>query len=171
MTESSGRSPPPPSKTRMLPTIGQRRSPDAKNLFTMSKNHSRQPTAVGLQPAAAGPRQRQNHTNPQSRSHRASLRLTASEFSLAACHSRHPAFAARTAQTGGADRNRTDDLLRAKQALSQLSYGPLSEDRGQKTDDRKWARFCRLSSVLRPWWAWVDLNYRPHAYQACALTN
>ena len=21
------------------------------------------------------------------------------------------------------------------------------------------------------WWAWVDLNYRPHAYQACALTN
>ena len=22
-----------------------------------------------------------------------------------------------------------------------------------------------------PWWAWVDSNYRPHAYQACALTN
>ena len=21
------------------------------------------------------------------------------------------------------------------------------------------------------WWAWVDLNYWPHAYQACALTN
>jgi hypothetical protein len=21
------------------------------------------------------------------------------------------------------------------------------------------------------WWAWVDSNYRPHAYQACALTN
>ena len=21
------------------------------------------------------------------------------------------------------------------------------------------------------WWAWVDLNYRPHAYQACALTR
>ena len=21
------------------------------------------------------------------------------------------------------------------------------------------------------WWAWVDLNHRPHAYQACALTN
>ena len=21
------------------------------------------------------------------------------------------------------------------------------------------------------WWAWVDLNYRPHAYQACALTK
>ena len=21
------------------------------------------------------------------------------------------------------------------------------------------------------WWAWVELNYRPHAYQACALTT
>ena len=50
---------------------------------------------------------------------------------------------------GGAGRNRTDDLLLAKQALSQLSYGP----------HQNW------------WWARVDLNYRPHAYQACALTN
>jgi hypothetical protein len=24
---------------------------------------------------------------------------------------------------------------------------------------------------LTVWWAWIDLNYRPHAYQACALTN
>ena len=23
----------------------------------------------------------------------------------------------------------------------------------------------------KKWWAWVDLNYRPHAYQACALTK
>ena len=22
-----------------------------------------------------------------------------------------------------------------------------------------------------PKWAWVELNYRPHAYQACALTT
>ena len=37
-----------------------------------------------------------------------------------------------------------------------------------------------LPAELRPrtsgkghaaWWAWVDLNYRPHAYQACALTS
>ena len=28
--------------------------------------------------------------------------------------------------TGGASRDRTDDLLRAKQALSQLSYGPFN---------------------------------------------
>ena len=24
---------------------------------------------------------------------------------------------------------------------------------------------------LIKWWAWEDLNFRPHAYQACALTN
>ena len=23
----------------------------------------------------------------------------------------------------------------------------------------------------KTWWAWVESNYRPHAYQACALTN
>jgi len=25
--------------------------------------------------------------------------------------------------------------------------------------------------VSRRWWAWEDLNLRPHAYQARALTN
>ena len=31
---------------------------------------------------------------------------------------------------------------------------------------------CRRSATARrKWWAWVDLNYRPHAYQACALTK
>ena len=48
---------------------------------------------------------------------------------------------------GGAKEDRTPDLLRAKQALSQLSYGP---------------------SI---WWVWADLNGRPHPYQGCALTN
>ena len=28
-----------------------------------------------------------------------------------------------------------------------------------------------LLDPLAHWWAWIDLNYRPHAYQACALTN
>ena len=48
--------------------------------------------------------------------------------------------------SGGGEQDRTDDLLRARQALSQLSYTPT-------------------------WWAWEDLNFRPHAYQACALTT
>src|SRR5205814_6485343 len=40
------------------------------------------------------------------------------------------------------------------------------------------ARFTRSSCVAAPrvangeaWWAWEDLNFRPHAYQARALTN
>jgi hypothetical protein len=53
---------------------------------------------------------------------------------------------------GGARRDRTDDLMLAKHALSQLSYGPRED-------------------APRKWWAWEDLNFRPHAYQARALTN
>ena len=57
----------------------------------------------------------------------------------------------RLTKIGGAGRNRTDDILLAKQALSQLSYGPMP--------------------FPEEWWARVDSNYRPHAYQACALTT
>src|SRR5258705_10404354 len=49
---------------------------------------------------------------------------------------------------GGAERDRTDALLLAKQALSQLSYSPFSEDRGQRTDDSRRIALCRPSSVL-----------------------
>ena len=59
---------------------------------------------------------------------------------------------------GGARRDRTDDLLLAKQALSQLSYGP----DGTRT-------FGDVAQ--RTWWAWEDLNFRPHAYQSRALTS
>ena len=54
---------------------------------------------------------------------------------------------ASVACASGAERDRTDDLRLAKPALSQLSYSP---------DE---------------WWARADLNCRPHAYQACALTT
>ena len=37
---------------------------------------------------------------------------------------------------GGGERDRTDDLLLAKQALSQLSYTPLPEIRDQNTEIR-----------------------------------
>ena len=57
---------------------------------------------------------------------------------------------------GGGERVRTDDLLRARQALSQLSYTP------EKT---------RTELPQSRWWAWMELNHRPHAYQACALTK
>ena len=79
---------------------------------------------------------------------------------------------------GGGGRDRTDDLLLAKQALSQLSYAP----------DRACRRpACRRPAIAAPearriaapvhhrpgpsWWAREDLNFRPHAYQARALTS
>ena len=52
-----------------------------------------------------------------------------------------------TSIVDGGYRDRTGDLLLAKQALSQLSYGPIS------------------------WWVWEESNFRPHPYQGCALTN
>ena len=54
---------------------------------------------------------------------------------------------------GGADRDRTGDPLLAKQVLSQLSYSPV------------------IIASPRQWWVWEDLNFRPHPYQGCALTN
>jgi hypothetical protein len=99
--------------------------------------------------------------------------------------------------SGGARRDRTDDLLLAKQALSQLSYGPVPVGidrllvglpivaRGSlyRPPSLKLRRAIstRCASVdwranrsgfgREGWWAWEDLNFRPHAYQARALTN
>jgi hypothetical protein len=110
---------------------------------------------------------------------------------------------------GGGERNRTDDLLLAKQALSQLSYTPsasgearsprrrqrlllsLSKDATARAAPGGLASIARRSFFLhraalaaqerrclghhlrlrRKWWAREDLNLRPHAYQARALTN
>jgi len=62
-------------------------------------------------------------------------------------------------QGHGGGRDRTDDLLLAKQALSQLSYAPIPKQPAPQ------------QAAARTWWAREDLNLRPHAYQACALTN
>ena len=86
---------------------------------------------------------------------------------------------------GGARRDRTDDLKLEKLPLSQLSYGPflksrvtrhearrpvgLASPRARKNPARKWGTLYR--TALDEWWAWEDLNLRPHAYQARALTN
>jgi hypothetical protein len=61
--------------------------------------------------------------------------------------------------SGGAERDRTADLLRARQALSQLSYSPFVT--AMTRDARSSAR----------WWVWADSNCRPHPYQGCALTT
>jgi hypothetical protein len=57
----------------------------------------------------------------------------------------------------GADRDRTDDPQLAKLVLSQLSYSP--------------GMIAVHSRPSRKWWAWVDSNHRPYAYQAYALTT
>jgi hypothetical protein len=71
---------------------------------------------------------------------------------------------------GGGERIRTDDLLLAKQALSQLSYTPVPEDCNQKSVIRI-SDHRLLIADLWQWWAREDLNLRPHAYQARALTS
>ena len=77
----------------------------------------------------------------------------------------------RAKEDGGADRDRTDDLRLAKPPLSQLSYGPVARLQvGVASAPARPRRSSRRASE-GGWWAWVDLNYRPHAYQACALTN
>jgi hypothetical protein len=64
---------------------------------------------------------------------------------------------------GGAERDRTADPLLAKQVLSQLSYSP---------NHRNTRHHCQgQGNSQTKWWARVDSNYRPHAYQACALTD
>ena len=51
--------------------------------------------------------------------------LRASTDNLRGSKAGLPTEAAMAAKVGGARRDRTDDLLLAKQALSQLSYGPV----------------------------------------------
>ena len=72
---------------------------------------------------------------------------------------------------GGAEEDRTPDLLRARQALSQLSYGPRVFRRSE-TPAVCSRKLMQTTVPFRvTWWVWVDLNHRPHPYQGCALTN
>ena len=100
-------------------------------------------------------------------------------------HLRRLAASARQSSTlskiGGAERDRTADPLLAKQVLSQLSYSPIQLDNQQIAPSArqhnhiasvKYIQACQAKAHKgKGWWARVDLNYRPHAYQACALTN
>src|SRR5712675_3461546 len=64
-------------------------------------------------------------------SDRWSARLRSLSYAGHASPFGHPVAAprvARRAKAGGARRDRTDDLMLAKHALSQLSYGPVPED-------------------------------------------
>ena len=69
------------------------------------------------------------------------------------------AFAVVSPEVGGARRDRTDDILLAKQALSQLSYGPITETCQQKLvgPGRLELPTSRLSGVRSN-----HLSYGPH---------
>ena len=58
---------------------------------------------------------------------------------------------AKPAKAGGARRDRTDDLMLAKHALSQLSYGPVPEDEMLALSRSLRRKFCHAR--LRPFWA------------------
>ena len=93
------------------------------------------------------------------------------------CLKRKVRVAALCEEIGGARRDRTADLLRARQALSQLSYGPNLSSRDpiirMRSTNVSVFRQCNEAAAQLSviWWVWVDLNHRPHPYQGCALTN
>ena len=69
-------------------------------------------------------------------------------------------------QTGS---NRRPHACKARALPTELWPRRRTEDRHRPTDNA-----CRPASLIRrfrTWWAWEDLNLRPHAYQARALTN
>ena len=112
-----------------------------------------------------------SRTGRKTRSKR--LRLLAVSPGLTDIYDRPPTV------VGGAERDRTDDLLLAKQALSQLSYSPSrfamlcwSAPRVRPGTRRRLApRLARDPRHLAPWWVWMDSNHRPPPYQDGALTN
>jgi hypothetical protein len=70
------------------------------------------------------------------------------------------------ARRPGGNRIRTGDPLLAKQVLYQLSYAPTAS-RPRQHRQRRQSHHRKTMNQ----WAREDLNLRPHAYQACALTN
>jgi hypothetical protein len=117
--------------------------------------------------ACAGPRPYDYGGAPCARGESHFLRLSMNGASI--CSRALPVIRA-CATCCGADRDRTDDLRLAKPALSQLSYSPVFACPVlviSKCEPEVVGGPARV--LLR--WARADLNCRPHAYQACALTT
>ncbi len=82
---------------------------------------------------------------------------------------RHPRSprARRWSQTGS---NRRPHACKARALPTEL--WPRSEDGRTDSTRQMISSVVRPpTSEIRPWWAWEDSNFRPHAYQARALTN
>ena len=52
-------------------------------------------------------------------------------------------------QNGGGERDRTDDPLRARQVLSQLSYTPIFEMGTDESGGPRWTRTIDLTIISR----------------------
>jgi hypothetical protein len=61
----------------------------------------------------------------------------------------------------------TDEDVAAELVCDRVRYRPLAR---MVTHDKAPARIS-LQGLCFLQWAWVESNYRPHAYQACALTT
>ena len=150
---------------------------DRKHRLASTPRPLRNPPARRLAPATASPRaHRADLLEPQSLTSSSLLKNSRTTQSSQASPARAAlACALCLKPIGGADRDRTDDPLLAKQVLSQLSYSPPSHTpRNRATHPITCAQALACAnngSALEPWWVWLDLHQRPHAYQACALTN
>ena len=94
-----------PSGARLPSTLSKRQAPQKRNLFKLHRKDSGAPAPSLVQPRVL--------LNPEASS-------TGVETSKAKTF-------------GGARRDRTDDLMLAKHALSQLSYGPVSRLAGAQS--------------------------------------
>ena len=63
----------------------------------------------------------------------------------------------------------THEVGAAAKLLAQHHTGNEGGEDGEQERDKPPARTRRTGGMRE--WAWVELNYRPHAYQACALTT
>ena len=74
------------------------------------------------------------------------MHITHSGNGKLVCDARLRSFASRRSASGGARRSRTDDILLAKQALYQLSYGPISTGMVQSPGELSYDTACGLEA-------------------------
>lgn len=92
--------------------------------------------------------------------------LDANDFLILTTSSRQPTKEGWWSRTGS---NRRHPACKAGALPAELR--PLITFNLQHDLIQKVCNFLGLCSLKRKWWAWEDLNLRPHAYQARALTN
>ena len=156
------RHPPDALKALDPPEIGTRsRSPDNK-LFRQTKTNKNAHKGPGV-PKGKPP-------NPGALTGNSDPQCQRPWNKAEAFKSRLAPIATAPTKTGGGDRIRTHDLKLAKLPLSQLSYAPGSRLKAGNPGPLDPGPLD-IGGAAQNWWAREDSNFRPHAYQARALTN